>query len=257
MYITSEINSLKQDYALIVSVRPSLADKALFEHFISTCLRLYKLSLPLGKSLPASERRPGDDAAILAAMGCVHLYDMGEKRALLRSVVILEVLLSNSSHNYDALLLIIRIYFCLGAVLKGIIHYMKLDIKHIQYLTNFWVLFTRISTLHPHPLQSGTPGSNSSLSPAALLKGALTWLEKNDAMVEAGVTKFMRYDSMVNLLKHLDYSTISELGPMIKHQVVIETQRIRRLGHSKPVPKIKFPLGTLDQVLRFQLVSSG
>lgn len=229
-----------------MSVRPSLADIALFEHFISTCLRLYKLSLPLGKSLPASERRPGDDAAILAAMGCVHLYDMGDKRALLRSVVILEVLLSNSSHNYDALLLIIRIYFCLGAVSKGIIHYMKLDIKHIQYLTNSWILFTRISTLHPHPLPGGTPGSNSSLSPAALLKGALTWLDRNDAVAEAGVKKFVGYDSLVNLLKHLDYTTVSELGPMIRHQFMIETQRISRLGHSKPEPKIKFPLGTLD-----------
>ncbi|MCJ1247485.1 hypothetical protein MMC30_004699 [Trapelia coarctata] len=240
-YIYSEINSLKQDYTLIVSVEASYADKALFEHFISNCLRLFKLALPIGASLPASERRPGDDAAILAAMGCVHLYNMGEKRALLRSAVILEVLLSNSSHNYDALLLIIRIYFCLGAVSEGIGHYLKLDIKHIQYLTNSWVLFTRISTIHPHAVQSATPGSDKALSPAALLSSAMIWSERNDAFAEAGVAKFMNYDSVVNLLKHLDYAEISGMGPMIKYQFMAEMQRISRLGHSKPEPKIKFP----------------
>jgi len=229
-----------------VSVEVSYADKALFERFVSNCLRLFKLSLPLGASLPASERRPGDDAAILAAMGCVHLYNMGEMRALLRAAVILEALLSNSSHNYDALLLIIRICFCLGAVSEGIAHYLKLDIKHIQYLTNSWVLFTRISTIHPHPVQSANPRSDRSLNPAALLKNALTWGERNDALAEAGVKKFMQYDSLVNLLKHLDYATISGMGPMIKHQFMAEMQRISRLGHSKPEPKIKFPLGTID-----------
>ena len=228
-----------------MSVKASAADKALLEHFVSNCLRLYKLALPLGANLPASERRPGDDAAILAAMGCVHLYSMGEERALLRAAVILEVMLANSMHNYDALLLIIRIHFCLGAVSEGIAHYLKLDIKHIQYLTNSWVLFTRISTLHPQPVQSSNPGSDSSLSPAYLLSRALSWTDKNDILVETGVKKFMEYDSLVNLLKHLDYAKISGQAPMIKHQFMVEMQRISRLGHSKPEPKIKFPLGTI------------
>lgn len=228
-----------------MSVRPNYDDKALFEHFISTCLRLYQLSLPLGKNLPASERRPGDDAAILAAMGCVHLSEMGKNRDLLRAAVILEVLLSNSSHNYDALLLIIRVYFHLGAVSKGIAHYMKLDIKHIQHLTNSWILFTRISTIHPQPLQSGNPGNNRPLSPAALLNSALAWIDKNDAVVDAGVNKFLEYDSLANLMNHLDYAKISGLG-MIKHQFMIERQRITRLGHATPEPHLKFPMGTID-----------
>ena len=187
----------------------------------------------MGKDLPATERRPGDDAAILAAMGCVHLFNRGNEAALLRCALILEVLLSNSSHNYDALLLIIRVYFALGAVAKGMVHYMKLDIKHIQYLTNSWILFTRISTIHPHSFGTGTLGNKAIPNPATLIKSGLTWVAKNEAYVKSGIKKFLEHDSLVNLMKYLEYAKATVAGPLTKPSLLIEVQRISRFGHTK------------------------
>ena len=189
--------------------------------------------MPLGKDLPATERRPGDDAAILAAMGCIHLFNSGDERALLRCVLILEALLSNSSHNYDALLLIIRVYFALGVIAKGMVHYIKLDIKHIQFLTNSWILFTRISTIHPHSFRPGTLGNKPIPNPATLIKTALTWVAKNDLYVKSGIKKFIEHDSLVNLMKHLEYAKTTGAGPLTKPSLLIEIQRISRFGHAK------------------------
>ena len=166
-------------------------------------------------------------------MGCIHLLDRGHERALLRCALILEILLSNSSHNYDALLLIIIVYFALGVIAKGMQHYLKLDIKHIQYLTNAWILFTRISTIHPHSFRTGTLGNKPLPNPATMIKSGLAWVAKNDLHVKSGIKKFIEHDSLVNIMKHLEYANATGAGPLTKPSLLIEIQRISRFGHAK------------------------
>ena len=230
-WITAEINSLKQQYTLMVSVNVCPADNALLEALIAHCLRLYKISLRVGEHLPVSERQPGDDAAILAAMCCVHLFRNGQERALIRCVVILEVLLSHSIHNYDALLMIVRVYIYLGAFLNGLKYYVRLDVKHIQFLTNSWILFTRVSTIHPSGFEASISGVSQPSSPAYLLQNALQWATKNTMQVENGIGKYLEHDTLVNLLKHLDYGRATEGGPLVKYSILAEFQRIARLRH--------------------------
>ena len=149
-WVRSEVNSLKFDYNLVVSNPVSVSDTTLLEEFAANALRLYHISTQVERGLPVTERHCGDDAAILAAMACIHLAHQAKKNALLQCVTILELVLARSRHNYDAILPLIRVYLYQGAVSKAFEMYERLDIKNIQPFTLSWVLFTRISTLHPH-----------------------------------------------------------------------------------------------------------
>ncbi|MCJ1394753.1 hypothetical protein MMC18_007633 [Xylographa bjoerkii] len=230
-WILSEINYLKQAYTLIISVQAGLDNTKLLELFVADCLHLYNRSVPLSRGLPVSERHPGDDAAILAAMGCIHLFDNGEQRSLIRAAAILEMLLSNSAHNYDAQLMIIRVYVYLGLGVQAMSHYARLDIKHLQYLTNSWILFMRISTIHPHPFPVVSSKKIELTSPSTMLKSALSWGYRQNKQAEGGITSFFAYDSLFELLQHLDYQKTTEVALLVKASIMAEAKRIARLGH--------------------------
>ena len=226
----SEINVLKLDYSIVVSQQSNLSDVALLEAFIGNCLRLYRISRPIGSSLPVSERRPGDDAAILAAMGCVHLYKNGQKAALLRCAIILEILLSDSKHNYDALLIIIRVYFYLGAIPRALEFYGRLDIKHMQYQTLSWIIFSRMSTIHPHPIMDKANASIIKFDPASAIDKTVRWILKNEKQMKSGVSLFLDNGGYVNLLDHL--KTLSKLeASSYKCTLICELSRMSRLGN--------------------------
>ena len=149
-WIRSELNSLKLDYKMVVSKKSNLSHKAALESFAANCLRLYKISLQVEQDLPITERRCGDDAAILAAMVCIHLSYANQSHAILQCAIILETLLHYSKHNFDGIALLVRVYISLGAISRAFKLYERLDIKNIQTQTLSWMLLSRISTLHPH-----------------------------------------------------------------------------------------------------------
>ena len=151
-----------------------------------------------------SERRPGDDAAILAAMGFMQLEKHGDSNAnMLRAVVVLEILLSDSKHNYDALLILVRLYLFLGMASLAAKAYSMLSIKNLQHATLSWILFTRISTTHPwtfttrSKLKKGPPSSH-------FLMTAMNWhstashayCEASEKMLHRG-----QYSTLVDLLE--------------------------------------------------------
>ena len=187
--------------------------------------------MPLSHDLPVSERQLGDDAAILAAMGCIHLFETGDERGLVRAATILEMLLSNSAHNYDAQLIIIRVYIYLGLGAQAISHYARLDIKHLQYLTNSWIMFTRISTIHPHPFPIVSSTKIELTSPATMLKSALIWGHRQNKQVEGGIASFFEHDTLFELLQHLEYQKTTEVAALVKVSLMAEARRIARLGH--------------------------
>jgi hypothetical protein len=149
-WITAEINSMKLDYTIVVSKQENLSSIPLLESFAASCLSLYKLSLDITQDLPVTERLIGDDAAILASNACIHLFHEGRNEALLQAILILEDLLSHSKHNYDAILLIVRLYIYLGVPSRAVDYFRRLDIKNIQILTESWILWTRIASLYPY-----------------------------------------------------------------------------------------------------------
>lgn len=238
-WITAEINALKQEYALVISAQQNSDNKVLLEEFIANCLRLYEVSLSLNENVPASDRLAGDEVAILAAMGCIRCFEGDDyhRAALFKCALILERLLAHSKHNEDALILIIRVYIHLGATRKAVEHYTKLDIKHIQNLTDAWILLTRISTIHPHAF----PRNAQLPSPAQLLTKALCWTVSSDSQAISSIINSVKYDSFMSLLSLVEYARITETC-LARCSFICEARRINRFRHSN-----------LDDISHFRL----
>ena len=175
-WITREINLLKLEYHLVVSRDWNSHRIDLLAAFVSNCLRLYKISLDFEFELPPSDRRPGDDAALLAAMGLIRLFKMGKRHALVQSVVVLEHILLSSRYNYDVLLILVRLYMFLGAGSLAMERYNRLSIKNIQHATISWVLYTRLSSIHPYPASySSTGNGRITIAPIEGMSSAFDW----------------------------------------------------------------------------------
>jgi N-terminal acetyltransferase B complex non-catalytic subunit len=126
--------------------------------FVTNTLKIYASSLSLGTSLLTTDNQYGDDAALLSVMGLVRLYTLtpSNQSLLYQSIQILETLLQKSKHNYQALLILLRIYLLVGAIGRALDIYPRLNIKQIQNDTLSHYLLTRISTLLPNDARTPT-----------------------------------------------------------------------------------------------------
>ncbi len=152
--------------------------------FVCACLRLYRKSLAYDFQLPQSDRLPSDDAVILAAMALLRMYKLrGRKPAwsysLHRCVTLLEFALRKSKHNYDILLILVRLYMHMGAGSLAIARYNQLSIKNIQNMTLPWMLYTRLSTSHPHSLTiDKEDGQRITVDPFEEIANILNWYRR-------------------------------------------------------------------------------
>lgn len=128
--------------------------------FITATLRIYSSALSLGSALLVTDNQYGDDAALLSVMGLVRLHllhvsttgsatTIEAQAPLYQSITILSTVVSKSKHNYQAMLLLVRLYLLIGAVGLAVDVYPGLNIKQIQNDTLSHFLLTRISTLLP------------------------------------------------------------------------------------------------------------
>lgn len=178
---------------------------------------------------PPSERRPGDDAAILAVMGLLHIACMGRFRdnSLLRGIVVLEALVAQSRCNYDALLILVRLYMMVGMGSLAMHYYAQLSIKNVQTVTMSWILFTRISTIHPL-----NPYSTGNETPFDLLKNLsriIEWGKAADELCMASASSmlnFGQYNTLVNTLANPNFGSFN--FPV--HMVWAELQRAARFS---------------------------
>ena len=192
---------LKLLYYLCISKEPTKTDRDQLESFVCRCLRLFHISHLLCPERPASERRPADDAAILASMALVHISELGDSTALLRSAVLLESLLGNSRHNYDALLIQIRLCLKLGISSMAMERYLQLTVKNMQHATTSWVLYGQISVLHPYSYMP--PSSNTAAVHGMNLPKCIT-----DALDWHVTAEQTLADSMSNMLKEGQYNML-------------------------------------------------
>ncbi len=234
LWITSEINVLKLEYNLVISRDDNTFKDGILQGFICTCLRLYRLSLKYDLNLPVSDRLPGDDAALLAAMGLIRLYKTRQKypehnNALLRSIIVLEHLLLRSKHNYDALLILVRLYMFLGAGSLAMERYSRLSIKNLQHATVSWVLYTHISTIHPNPVAISrvNGGGQIAIDPASDMAQALDWHRSASSLCKKSVISMQENGQWSMSLDALSTGTHVESG-FSKLLLVVETKRIAR-----------------------------
>lgn len=230
MWITTEINSLKLDYFLLVSMDDNKSDHSLLNELIGNCLRLYSLSLPLGAKYPTSERRPGDDAAILAVIALIRLAKLGRKSTLLQCIAILETVLVYSKHNFDALLILVRLEVACGTGSRAIEHYRRLSIKNLQYSTLSWLLYTRISTIHP--FKSVVRDENgTSFDHLKTLCASLGWHQTAGERIGLATQRMLRTGQYNTLFDALSASAFIRLG-FGKYLLLAELQRISRFSGS-------------------------
>ena len=225
---------LKLEYNLVISRDDNTFKNGLLQEFVCNCLRLYRLSLKYDLNLPVSDRLPGDDAALLAAMGLIRLYNTRQKypehnNALLRSVVVLEHLLLRSQYNYDALLILVRLYMFLGAGSLALERYSRLSVKNLQHATISWVLYTHISTIHPHPvtISRTNGGGQTTIDPASDMARALEWHKSASDLSKRSVTSMQENGQWAMSLNALSTSTHIGSG-FSKLLLLVETKRIAR-----------------------------
>lgn len=235
-----EINVLKLEYHLLVSPDQTRRPK-LLPTFISNCLLLYSHSLKLGDNSPPVERRIGDDAALMAAMGLIHLLKKDDEsgdpkdkkkwpQTLLRSIAILEYLLSNSPHNYDALLILVRLYMYMGAGSLAMERYSRLSVKNLQYTYMSWVLFSNISTIHPYPAQlSSADGKiQTTFDPLEEIKQMLHWFQDAEIKVKQNTLKMQENGQWEMSMDALSTTDVLSRN-FAKYQLFAEAKRINRL----------------------------
>jgi N-terminal acetyltransferase B complex non-catalytic subunit len=194
------------------------------------------------KLLP-TDIHPGDDFALVAAMSLIKLGSPvyvkyfadpvgfpqrnGPKR-LIQAAAVLEFAHSQSPANPQILLLLIRLYSLLGAGSLAMRAYNRLNVKQIQGDTLGYMLFDRISSLHPHPVQDNEKGSAEVLDPAAkLAKLQSIYRNFHDQITSNCWRSFEAgsYDSIFQLMEAHDKLSRS-LGCAIS---VIELRKILRL----------------------------
>ena len=245
-WMQARINARKFEYLINISsnLGPSSAEgKRLLERFIPECLKLYKNTLCLNKSLEGqpllvTDNQPGDDACLLAIVGLVHLARLDDRLAskaqkviyLLQAGCLLDHLLSRSKHNYQALLILVRLYHRLGAGSLALTIWPRLDVKQIQHDTLSYNLLTRISTTHPHAVRiSPYDGvDKTSLDPGRYLMKALDVYPRFDVQIQ---------EQSHSALQHGSYDQIQgfvELGERLRSSVSkylwgLELRRIGRL----------------------------
>ena len=241
-WIGKEMNSLKMEYMAVIASSKSSTNLDLLQSFVSNCLRLYRLSLsvPLPKG-GFTERRCGDDAAILAALACTHLYTLKQSTPLLCAILILEELLSSSRHNYSAQVLLICLLMHYGSVTKAHEWYDKLEIKNIQQLTLSWMLSPRLGTIYPQKISKHT------FDPSRVLLRPISWMLRFEDSAQEATLEYLKRQEYCQLLSHcrLRYKYANSTSRFVLHSQYLsvvsgteapvdESWRVLGRPHSNP-----------------------
>ncbi|KAI5290777.1 hypothetical protein KEM54_000473, partial [Ascosphaera aggregata] len=115
-----------------------------------------------------------------------------------RAAAILNHLLIESPHNYEALLLLTRLYLLLGAGSLALETFAHLNVKQIQYESVAHNLYTRLATIHP---QSAPPVDGlepKDYDPQVAFRLALDFYRRSDRATSMAVLKGLEYGSYIN-----------------------------------------------------------
>ena len=142
--------------------------------------------------------------------------------------MVLEYLLSQSKHNYDALLMLVRLYMHLGAGSLAMDRYTRLTIKNIQHATVSWILFVRISTIHPWPTEISAGGlATTTFDPLDELKEAIDWHRTADTLTYKALGRMMG-NKQWNMIFGLMETQDSLQNGFARTMLIVEQKRIIR-----------------------------
>ncbi|KAI5812471.1 N-acetyltransferase B complex non catalytic subunit-domain-containing protein [Pyronema omphalodes] len=220
------INYYKLFYLLTISPLSTASDATTktISAFVTDTLNVYVSALSLGSSLLVTDDQYGDDAALLCVMGLVRLYTLSpsNQAPLYQSIHILEILLKKSKHNYQALLILVRLYLLIGAVGCAFDVYPRLNIKQVQNDTLAHYLLTRVSSLLPTDARS-----------AALLRDAGGIYESSRVQTPKMLQLAFEKGGYSRMMGFIEFSERIE-GSVCRSMWEIELRRLARLSPGYP-----------------------
>jgi N-terminal acetyltransferase B complex non-catalytic subunit len=203
------INALKLEYCFVMSSNAAKVSREIVEDFVSRCLKAYReAERPDQSDAPSTiESQPSDDLCVLAAMGLVRFSSSWSPSKqedipdimLIRAAAILERLIVDSPHNYQGLLLLVRLYLRLGAGSLALKTFSKLSVKQLQFETVAHNLFTRLSTIHPHSAPPLEGAEYKDFNPQSAFVQALNFYRSADLTSKRQRSKGLDYGSYVNI----------------------------------------------------------
>ncbi|KAJ9191343.1 hypothetical protein DTO021D3_2592 [Paecilomyces variotii] len=242
----AQINALKFEYCFKLSPNDSSATKEQVEDFVLRCLEEYrKIERPDRSEAPSTiESQPGDDLCLLAATSLIRFDEQGKdvnvnkapSPVLIRAGAILDRLLVDSPHNYQALLLLVRIYLLLGAGSLALKTFSKLSVKQMQYETVAHNLYTRLSTIHPQSAPPIEGAEYKDFNPQSALIQALNFYRNADITTVRSRTSGLDYGSYVNVQGSIDLQ--DRLGRSICRKMwALDVRRMQRLVGGDPTSR--------------------
>ncbi|CAG8027283.1 unnamed protein product [Penicillium nalgiovense] len=243
------INAYKLHYCDRISGNKK-ASKSRIETLVRNCLYFYdaftllaKTQDPKKESQPDTastmESRPTDDFCIIAAMALLQPIPAGQtsekvnNTALIRAAGILERLLIDSPHNYEAILMLIRIYLLLGAGSIALRWFGKLSVKQVQYESVAHNLFTRFATIHPHPAPPIEDAEYKDFDAQVALIAALDFYRNASVTIKNSLIKglddgnYVSLDDTIELQKRIRDSICRRMWALDLRRM----QRIRKGNH--------------------------
>lgn len=216
------------------------------EDFVLRCLEEYrKIERPDRSEAPSTiESQPGDDLCLLAATSLIRFDEQGKdvnvnkapSPVLIRAGAILDRLLVDSPHNYQALLLLVRIYLLLGAGSLALKTFSKLSVKQMQYETVAHNLYTRLSTIHPQSAPPIEGAEYKDFNPQSALIQALNFYRNADITTVRSRTSGLDYGSYVNVQGSIDLQ--DRLGRSICRKMwALDVRRMQRLVGGDPTSR--------------------
>ncbi|KAG5438618.1 hypothetical protein PCANB_002724 [Pneumocystis canis] len=127
-----------------------LKDEEAWTAFFLRLIDEYGNSLFLDDDLSSTNNQYGDDFLILAVHALINTFFITNKQNyLIHAILLLELGLLHSKHNFQFKLLLIRLYFMIGAFSLALSVYQSLSIKQIQYDTLSYIFLTKCSNYYP------------------------------------------------------------------------------------------------------------
>lgn len=187
---------------------------------------------------------------MLAVMALLQLREIGECGVVFQCIAILEFLLADSKHNYDALLTLTRLYMNIGAGSLAAQLHSRLSVRNLQHATISWILYTRISTIRPY-----TPTTKSSNQPpidsSKNLSLAIDWHQSAEDLNSVNINRMLDDGLYSMLFDVLEFDRCIKSG-LAKFMFVVESHRIGRLSNFSEMKDYSSLLGNRSTRLALQ-----
>ncbi|EEP79941.1 predicted protein [Uncinocarpus reesii 1704] len=251
------INFMKLEYCFQLAINSGEEAISHAEDFARRCLQLFQSSrqADLEEESPSTiETQPSDDFCLLAAMSLMRVHKETRhlqpypSSVLVQAAGILEHLLLKSPHNYEALLLLVRVYLLLGAGSLALKTFAQLSVKQIQYETVAHNLFTRISTVHPQSAPPFAGLERKDFEPQTALRQALIFyrngVNSTTHARSAGLDNgsYVNVEGSIDLQKNLKDSVCRKMW-------ALELRKIQRLVGGPSVKQYDQLVFKMDAVI--------